>query len=84
METPLTLDAILTGDGDALVPLSAFDDAECGIPSRRSMLRYHAQRRGPARIVLAGRVFYRKKALRDWLLNMEEAPPKRRQRGGVR
>lgn len=68
----LTFSSILNSDLDDLIPESAFDNAEAGIPCKRTMQRYNAQRIGPPKIRIGNRNFYRRTALRDWLLSLEQ------------
>jgi len=68
----LTFSSILNLDSDDLIPESAFDNAEPGIPCKRTMQRYNAQRIGPPKIRIGNRNFYRRRALREWLLSLEQ------------
>jgi hypothetical protein len=68
----LTFSSILNSELDDLIPESAFDNAEDGIPCKRTIQRYNAQRIGPPKIRIGNRNFYRRIAFRDWLLSLEQ------------
>ena len=46
--------------------------------SPRTLDAWHLRREGPPRTKVAGRVYYRKDALRRWLLDQEQAPARAR------
>jgi hypothetical protein len=68
----LTFASILNANSDDLIPESAFDNAEDGIPCKRTMQRYNAQRIGPPKIRIGNRNFYRRSSFREWLLSLEQ------------
>jgi predicted DNA-binding transcriptional regulator AlpA len=46
--------------------------------TRRTLDSMYARREGPPRTKVAGRIYYRKDALRRWLLDQEQAPARAR------
>lgn len=73
----LSLDAIRSGD---ILPDYIDPDTLTGVlgVSKRTLQRWHAARRGPARCKVGNLIRYRIEAVRDWLAANEERPVVRR------
>lgn len=55
-------------DADLLTPDEVADELET---TRRTIDRWHSRRIGPPRIKVGRKVYYRREAVRDWLLANE-------------
>lgn len=55
-------------DADLLTPDEVADELET---TRRTIDRWHSRRIGPPRIKIGRKVYYRREAVRDWLLANE-------------
>ncbi len=66
-------------DGELLADYYTPEQAAQAIGlTRRTLDSMYARREGPPRTKVAGRIYYRKDALRRWLLDQEQAPARAR------
>ena len=52
--------------------------------SEKTINRWYAERKGPPRVKVGRKVFYRKEAVLEWIARQEEVPPRSDETGSTR